>query len=63
MVSVVRNTIRMPRKLRNNSVDIALPTSGLLASTVSDTPLKQFVTSQQNLVRHCPAIHEVVGNS
>jgi glutathione S-transferase len=25
-----------------------------------DTPLKQFVTSQQNLVRHCIAIHEAV---
>jgi glutathione S-transferase len=25
-----------------------------------DTPLKQFVTSQQNLVRHCIAIHETV---
>jgi glutathione S-transferase len=25
-----------------------------------DTPLKQFVTSRQNLVRHCRAIHEVV---
>ena len=25
-----------------------------------DTPLKQFVTSQQNLVRHCLAIHEAV---
>jgi glutathione S-transferase len=25
-----------------------------------DTPLKQFVTSQQNLVRHCRAIHEAV---
>ena len=23
-----------------------------------DTPLKQFVVSQQNLVRHCAAIHE-----
>ena len=28
-----------------------------------DTPLKQFVTSQQNLVRHCLAKHGVVGNS
>jgi glutathione S-transferase len=25
-----------------------------------DTPLKQFVTSQQNLVRHCRAIHQAV---
>lgn len=25
-----------------------------------DTPLKQFVVSQQNLVRHCAAIHETV---
>jgi glutathione S-transferase len=25
-----------------------------------DTPLKQFVTAQPNLVRHCRAIHEVV---
>ena len=25
-----------------------------------DTPLKQFVTSQQNLVRHSLAIHEAV---
>jgi glutathione S-transferase len=25
-----------------------------------DTPLKRFVTSQQNLVRHCRAIHEAV---
>jgi glutathione S-transferase len=25
-----------------------------------DTPLSQFVTSQQNLVRHCLAIHEAV---
>jgi hypothetical protein len=25
-----------------------------------DTPLKQFVSSQQNLVRHCAAIHEAV---
>src|SRR5215467_8244671 len=25
-----------------------------------DTPLKQFVTSQQNLVRHCRAIHQTV---
>jgi glutathione S-transferase len=25
-----------------------------------DTPLKQFVTSQQNVVRHCLAIHEAV---
>ena len=25
-----------------------------------DTPLKQFVTSRQNLVRHCNAIHEAV---
>ena len=25
-----------------------------------DTPLKQFVTSRQNLVRHCRAIHEMV---
>jgi glutathione S-transferase len=27
-----------------------------------DTPLKQFVTSQQNLVRHCLAIHGAVTN-
>jgi glutathione S-transferase len=27
-----------------------------------DTPLKQFVTSQPNLVRHCRAIHERVTN-
>ena len=26
-----------------------------------DTPLKAFVASQQNLVRHCTAIHETVG--
>ncbi len=26
-----------------------------------DTPLKAFVASQQNLVRHCTAIHEAVG--
>ena len=25
-----------------------------------ETPLKQFVLSQQNLVRHCTAIHERV---
>ena len=25
-----------------------------------DTPLKQFVTSRQNLVRHCTAIHEAL---
>jgi glutathione S-transferase len=25
-----------------------------------DTPLKQFVSSQQNLVRHCNAIHQIV---
>ena len=25
-----------------------------------DTPLKQFVSSHQNLVRHCAAIHEAV---
>jgi hypothetical protein len=25
-----------------------------------DTPLKQYVTSRQNLVRHCRAIHETV---
>ena len=25
-----------------------------------DTPLKQFVSSRQNLVRHCTAIHEMV---
>ena len=25
-----------------------------------DTPLKQFVSSQQNLVRHCTAIHDAV---
>ena len=25
-----------------------------------ETPLKQFVTSRQNLVRHCLAIHEAV---
>lgn len=25
-----------------------------------DTPLKQFVSSQQNLVRHCTALHEIV---
>jgi len=25
-----------------------------------DTPLKQFVSSQPNLVRHCAAIHEAV---
>jgi len=25
-----------------------------------DTPLKQFVSSKQNLVRHCAAIHEAV---
>jgi glutathione S-transferase len=28
-----------------------------------DTPLKRFVTSQQNLVRHCVAIHEAVMRS
>jgi NAD kinase len=28
-----------------------------------DTPLKQYVTSQQNLVRHCRAIHETVMNA
>ena len=28
-----------------------------------ETPLKQFVTSQQNLVRHCLAIHEAVTHS
>jgi hypothetical protein len=27
-----------------------------------DTPLKQFVSSQQNLVRHCTAIHAAVMN-
>jgi len=27
-----------------------------------DTPLKQFVTARQNLVRHCRAIHEAVMN-
>jgi len=27
-----------------------------------DTPLKQFVTSRQNLVRHCCAIHEAAMN-
>ena len=27
-----------------------------------DTPLKQYVTSRQNLVRHCRAIHEAVMN-
>jgi Glutathione S-transferase, C-terminal domain len=26
-----------------------------------DTPLKQFVSSRQNLVRHCAAIHAAVG--
>ena len=26
-----------------------------------DTPLKQFVASQANLVRHCTAIHGMVG--
>jgi glutathione S-transferase len=25
-----------------------------------DTPLKQFVTAQQNLVRHCTAIHDAI---
>lgn len=25
-----------------------------------DTPLKQFVSSQQNLIRHCTALHETV---
>jgi glutathione S-transferase len=28
-----------------------------------ETPLKQFVTSQQNMVRHCVAIHEAVTDS
>jgi len=28
-----------------------------------ETPLKQFVTSQQNMVRHCLAIHEAVTDS
>jgi hypothetical protein len=27
-----------------------------------ETPIKQFVTSRQNLVRHCRAIHEAVMN-
>ena len=27
-----------------------------------DTPLKQYVTSQQNLVHHCRATHEAVMN-
>ena len=27
-----------------------------------DTPLKQYVTSQQNLVHHCRAIHQAVMN-
>ncbi len=25
-----------------------------------DTPLKQFVTAHQNLVRHCTAIHNAI---
>ena len=28
-----------------------------------DTPLKQFVASQANLVRHCAAIHEAIGST
>ena len=35
MPSALRLSMRMPRKLRNNSVDIARITSGLLESTVS----------------------------
>jgi hypothetical protein len=27
-----------------------------------DTPLKQFVTSHSNLVRHCTAIHAAIGS-
>ncbi|HEX8807638.1 MAG TPA: glutathione S-transferase C-terminal domain-containing protein, partial [Xanthobacteraceae bacterium] len=27
-----------------------------------DTPLKQYLTSQPSLVRHCRAIHEAVMN-
>ncbi|HVI89229.1 MAG TPA: glutathione S-transferase C-terminal domain-containing protein [Dongiaceae bacterium] len=26
-----------------------------------ETPLKQFVTAQDNLVRHCRAVHAVIG--
>ena len=33
--SALRRSIQMPRKLRNNSVDIARITSGLLGSTVA----------------------------
>jgi hypothetical protein len=28
-----------------------------------DTPLKQFVASRQNVVRHCTAIHEAVARN
>jgi glutathione S-transferase len=28
-----------------------------------ETPLKQFVTSHDNIVRHCRAIHEAVGTT
>jgi hypothetical protein len=50
---------------------LALNTTGLKrlirqpssAGQTNSLPLKQYVTSQQNLVYHCRAIHEAVMNN